>query len=84
MLVLRQDRTNARVLKVTSQDKQGRDNFHRVDTSNWDRPGKRDGSWLQTDTVVTVPLSSFRRRLGSELDTAFTQRLSRKHGNEFF
>jgi hypothetical protein len=84
VLVLRQDGTNAKVLKVTSQTKAGRANYRRVDTSRWDRPGAGDGSWIRTDRVVTVPLAGFRRCLGSETDVAFTRELTRLHGNEFF
>jgi hypothetical protein len=83
VLVLRLDGTSARVLKVTSKDKSGRTNHRRVDTSRWDRPGRREGSWLQTDRVTTVPLSTFRRRLGDERAAYFRRELVRIHPEEF-
>ena len=83
VLVLGLDGTTATVLKVTSKDKSGRTNYRRVDTSRWDRPGQREGSWLQTDKVTTIPLSGFRRRLGDEHNTLFRRELARIHPNEF-
>jgi hypothetical protein len=50
VLVLRVEGVNARVLKVTSKPKCGKTNWRRVDTSVWDRPGQREGSWLQQPT----------------------------------
>jgi mRNA-degrading endonuclease toxin of MazEF toxin-antitoxin module len=83
VLVLRRDDRHARVLKVTSKAKPGRTNYRRVDTSRWDRPGQRAGSWLQMDKVVSLPLTSFRRHLGDEQDAYFTQELIRIHADEF-
>jgi hypothetical protein len=83
VLVLRLDGPSARVLKVTSKDRSGRTNHRRVDTSRWDRPGRREGSWLQTDKVTTVPVSTFRRRLGDERDAYFRRELVRIHPEEF-
>jgi hypothetical protein len=83
VLVLRLDGTTARVLKVTSKDKSGRTNYRRLDTSRWDRPGQRQGSWLQTDKVTTVPLAGFRRCLGDEHNAFFRQELVRRHPHEF-
>lgn len=83
VLVLRLDGTTARVLKVTSKDKSGRTNYRRLDTSRWDRPGQRDGSWLQTDKVTTIPLAGFRRCLGDEHNAFFRQELVRRHPKEF-
>jgi mRNA-degrading endonuclease toxin of MazEF toxin-antitoxin module len=83
VLVLRQDGSTARVLKVTSRSKEGRTNYRRVETSGWDRPGARDGSWVQTDRVVTIPLSSFRRRLGDEQDRLLRDELTQLHRHEF-
>jgi hypothetical protein len=83
VLVLRVEGVNARVLKVTSKPKSGRTNWRRVDTSGWDRPGQREGSWLQTDKVTTVPLSGFRRCLGLEHNDYFRRELVRLHPTEF-
>jgi mRNA-degrading endonuclease toxin of MazEF toxin-antitoxin module len=83
VLVLRQDGSNARVLKVTSQSKEGRANYRRVDTAGWDRPGARNGSWVQTDRVVTIPLRNFRRRLGDERDGTLKEELAQLHRHEF-
>jgi mRNA-degrading endonuclease toxin of MazEF toxin-antitoxin module len=83
VLVLRREADHARVLKVTSQEKVGRTNYRRIDTSRWDRPGARNGSWVQTDNVVTVPVDHFRRRLGVETDQGFKQELMRIHRGEF-
>jgi mRNA-degrading endonuclease toxin of MazEF toxin-antitoxin module len=83
VLVLRQDGSNARVLKVTSQFKEGRANYRRVDTAGWDRPGARNGSWVQTDRVVTIPLRNFRRRLGDERDGTLKEELAQLHRHEF-
>jgi mRNA-degrading endonuclease toxin of MazEF toxin-antitoxin module len=83
VLVLRVDGANARVLKVTSKPKSGRTNWRRVDTSRWDRPGQREGSWLQTDKVTTVPLTGFRRCLGDEHNGYFRRELLRLHPTEF-
>jgi hypothetical protein len=83
VLVLRLEDTTARVLKVTSKAKPGRVNYRRIDTSRWDRPGRGDGSWLQTDKVTTIPLASFRRCLGDEHNTYFRRELARIHPNEF-
>lgn len=83
VLVLRVEGVNARVLKVTSKPKPGRTNWRRVDTSRWDRPGQREGSWLQTDTVTTVPLAGFRRCLGLEHNDYFRRELLRLHPTEF-
>jgi hypothetical protein len=83
VLVLRVEGTNARVLKVTSKPKSGRTNWRRIDTSGWDRPGRREGSWLQTDKVTTVPLRGFRRCLGLEHNDYFRRELVRLHPTEF-
>jgi hypothetical protein len=83
VLVLRVEGVNARVLKVTSKPKSGRTNWRRVDTSGWDRPGQREGSWLQTDKVTTVPLRGFRRCLGLEHNDYFRRELVRLHPTEF-
>lgn len=83
VLVLRVEGANARVLKVTSKPKPGRTNWRKLDTSRWDRPGHREGSWLQTDKVTTVPLMGFRRCLGDERNGYFRQELRRLHPNEF-
>lgn len=83
VLVLRLEGTRARVLKVTSKAKPGRTNYRRVDTTRWDRPGQREGSWLQTDKVTTIPLAGFRRRLGEEHNVFFKRELVRIHPNEF-
>jgi hypothetical protein len=82
VLVLRLEGTNARVLKVTSKAKSGRTNWRPVDTSRWDRPGQREGSWLQTDKVMTVPLAGFRRCLGHEHNVFFRRELLRLHPTE--
>jgi hypothetical protein len=83
VLVLRLEGTNARVLKITSKAKAGRTNWRRLDTSRWDRPGQREGSWLQTDKVITVPLGDFRRCLGHERNVFFRRELLRIHPTEF-
>jgi mRNA-degrading endonuclease toxin of MazEF toxin-antitoxin module len=83
VLVLRVEGVNARVLNVTSRPKSGRTNWRRVDTSRWDRPGQREGSWLQTDKVTTVPLAGFRRCLGLEHNDYFRRELFRLHPTEF-
>jgi hypothetical protein len=83
VLVLRVEGANARVRKVTSKPKSGRTNWRRVDTSRWDRPGQREGSWLQTDKVTTVPLTGFRRCLGDEHNGYFRRELLRLHPTEF-
>jgi hypothetical protein len=83
VLVLRLEGTNARVLKVTSKANAGRTNWRPVDTSRWDRPGQREGSWLQTDKVTTVPLAGFRRCLGHEDNVYFRRELLRIHATEF-
>jgi mRNA-degrading endonuclease toxin of MazEF toxin-antitoxin module len=83
VLVLRREGDHARVLKVTSQEKVGRTNYRRIDPSRWDRPGARNGSWVQTDNVVTVPVDHFRRRLGVETDQDLKQELMRIHRREF-
>jgi hypothetical protein len=83
VLVLRLVGTNARVLKVTSKARAGRTNWRRLDTSRWDRPGQREGSWLQTDEVITVPLAGFRRCLGHERNVFFRRELLRIHPAEF-
>jgi mRNA-degrading endonuclease toxin of MazEF toxin-antitoxin module len=83
VLVLRVEGVNARVLKVTSKPKSGRTNWRRLDTSRWDRPGQREGSWLQTDKVTTVPLAGFRRCLGLEHNDYFRRELLRLHPTEF-
>jgi hypothetical protein len=83
VLVLRVEGTNARVLKVTSKPKVGRTNWRRIETSGWDRPGQRQGSWLQTDKVTTVPLAGFRRCLGHEHNEYFRRELVRIHPSEF-
>jgi hypothetical protein len=83
VLVLRVEGANARVLKVTSKPKSGRTNWRRVDTSRWDRPGQREGSWLQTDKITTVPLTGFRRCLGDEHNGYFRRELLRLHPTEF-
>jgi hypothetical protein len=82
VLVLRHDGVTARVLKVTSRPKPGRTDYRRIDTSQWDRPGRREGSWLQTDQAVTVPLNGFRRRLGDERNPHFQRGLRRLHPGE--
>lgn len=79
VLVLRHDGTRAEVLKVTSKAKPGRTNYRRVDTSRWDRPGRANGSWVQTGKVVTIPLINFRRHLGDETNAMFTRELVRIH-----
>ena len=71
------------MLKVTSKPKSGRTNWRKVDTSRWDGPGKREGSWLQTDKVTTVPLASFRRCLGHEHNGYFRREILRIHPTEF-
>jgi hypothetical protein len=83
VLVLRVAGVNARVLKVTSKPKSGRTNWRRVDTTGWDRPGQREGSWLQTDKVTTVPVKGFRRCLGLEHNDYFRRELVRLHPTEF-
>jgi hypothetical protein len=83
VLVLRVEGVNARVLKVTSKPKSGRTNWRRIDTSRWDRPGQREGSWLQTDKVTTVPVAGFRRCLGLEHNDYFRRELVRFHPTEF-
>ena len=83
VLVLRVVGGNARVLKVTSKPKSGRTNWRRVDTTRWDRPGQREGSWLQTDKVTTVPLAGFRRCVGIEHNDYFRRELLRLHPTEF-
>jgi hypothetical protein len=83
VLVLRLEGTTARVLKVTSKPKAGRTNWRRIETSGWDRPGQREGSWLQTDKVTTVPLAGFRRCLGHEHNGYFRRELVRIHPTEF-
>jgi hypothetical protein len=83
VLVLRVEGANARVLKVTSKPKSGRTSWRRVDTSGWDRPGQREGSWLQTDKVTTVPLRGFRRCSGLEHNDYFRRELVRLHPTEF-
>jgi hypothetical protein len=82
VLVIGLHGTTARVLKVTSKDKSDRTNYRRVDTSRWDRPGRRAGSWLQTDEVTTIPLAGFRRRLGDEHNPHFRRELARIHPDE--
>jgi mRNA-degrading endonuclease toxin of MazEF toxin-antitoxin module len=79
VLVLRLAGAHAEVLKVTSRPKQGRTTWRRIDTSRWVRPGVRDGSWLQTDRVVTVPVVMFRRYLGTEENPHFRAELLRLH-----
>jgi hypothetical protein len=79
VLVLAQDGVTARVLKVTSRDRSGRANYRAVDTSRWDRPGDRAGSWLQTDRIIAIPVAGFRRRLGDEDDVVLRQELARVH-----
>jgi hypothetical protein len=83
VLVLRVEGPNARVLKVTSKAKAGRTNWRPIDTSRWDQPGQREGSWLQTDKVTTVPLAGFRRCLGHEHNVHFRRELLRIHPTEF-
>jgi hypothetical protein len=83
VLVLRLEGTTARVLKVTSKPKAGRTNWRRLETAGWDRPGQREGSWLQTDKVTTVPLAGFRRCLGHERNGYFRRELVRIHPSEF-
>lgn len=79
VLVLGIGTTSAKVLKVTSKPKPGQRNFRRVDTSRWHRPGRREGSWVQTDKVVTISLASFRRYLGDEDNVYFQRELVRLH-----
>jgi hypothetical protein len=83
VLVLRHDGTRADVLKVTSKAKPGRTHYRKVDTSRWARPGRANGSWLQTGEVVTIPLTNFRRHLGDETNTMFTRELVRIHPEVF-
>jgi hypothetical protein len=83
VLVLHLEGTNARVLKVTSKPKAGRTNWRRIASAGWDRPGQRQGSWLQTDKVSTVPLAGFRRCLGHEHNGYFRRELVRIHPSEF-
>jgi hypothetical protein len=83
VLVLHVEGVNARVLKVTSKPKSGHTNWRRVDTSRWDRARQREGSWLQTDKVTTVPLRGFRRCLGDEHNDYFRRELVRLHPTEF-
>jgi hypothetical protein len=82
VLVLGIGTTSAKVLKVTSKPKPGQRNFRRVDTARWHRPGLREGSWVQTDKVVTISLTSFRRYLGDEHNVHFKRELVRLHPNE--
>lgn len=83
VLVLRLEGTTAEVLKVTSKAKPGRTNYRRIETSHWDRPGRREGSWLRTDQTVTLPVASFRRWLGDERNVHFTRELTRLHPDAF-
>lgn len=83
VLVLRRGPTHVSALKVTSQDKSARRNYRRIDTSTWQGPGQRNGSWLQVDRAISIPVGDFRRRLGSEADQELKREVRRSHPTEF-
>ncbi|MBY8870825.1 type II toxin-antitoxin system PemK/MazF family toxin [Micromonospora sp. PLK6-60] len=63
-LVLRAGTGDAEVLKITSQDKSGRDDHVRIPTRDWD-PGAEHDSWLDLAEPLPVPLTAFEKRAGS-------------------
>ncbi|MFG2102699.1 type II toxin-antitoxin system PemK/MazF family toxin [Micromonospora echinaurantiaca] len=62
-LVLRVDGRSAEVLKITSQDKSGRDDHVRIPTRDWDRGAEHD-SYLDIGDPIRVPLPAFEDRAG--------------------
>ncbi|MGB2567482.1 type II toxin-antitoxin system PemK/MazF family toxin [Micromonospora citrea] len=77
-LVLRADDRGAEVLKITSQDKSGRDDHVRIPTGDWDPDADHD-SWLDLAEPLSVPLDDFSRRAGS-CDPELWRQVRRLHG----
>ncbi|WDZ87328.1 type II toxin-antitoxin system PemK/MazF family toxin [Micromonospora cathayae] len=63
-LVLRADQRSAEVLKITSQDKSGRDDHIPIPTRDWDPDADHD-SFLDVGEPIRVPLDAFRDRAGT-------------------
>ncbi|MFF0654142.1 type II toxin-antitoxin system PemK/MazF family toxin [Micromonospora tulbaghiae] len=63
-LVLRVDGRDAEVLKITSQDKSGRDDHLPIPTRDWDPDAGHD-SYLDVSEPIPVPLSAFADRAGT-------------------
>lgn len=74
-LVLRADARGADVLKITSQDKSGRDDHVRIPTREWD-PGADHDSFVDLAEPAHVPLAGFTRRAGA-CDPALWHRIRR-------
>ncbi|MFE9957067.1 type II toxin-antitoxin system PemK/MazF family toxin [Micromonospora sp. NPDC005299] len=63
-LVLRIDGRDADVLKITSQDKSGRDDHLPIPTRSWDPDADHD-SFLDISEPIPVPLTAFEDRAGA-------------------
>ncbi|WNM40728.1 type II toxin-antitoxin system PemK/MazF family toxin [Micromonospora halotolerans] len=63
-LVLRLDGRDADVLKITSQDKSGRDDHLPIPTRSWD-PNADHDSFLDISEPIPVPLTAFADRAGA-------------------
>ncbi|MET8907191.1 type II toxin-antitoxin system PemK/MazF family toxin [Micromonospora sp. NPDC004551] len=63
-LVLRVDGRDADVLKITSQDKSGRDDHLPIPTRSWDPDADHD-SFLDISEPIPVPLTAFADRAGA-------------------
>ncbi|MFC3504928.1 type II toxin-antitoxin system PemK/MazF family toxin [Micromonospora krabiensis] len=72
-LVLRAGGRGADVLKITSQDKSGRDDHVPIPTRDWD-PGAEHDSYLDLSEPIRVPRTAFQDRAG-ECDATLWRRL---------
>ncbi|MFI7607607.1 type II toxin-antitoxin system PemK/MazF family toxin [Micromonospora sp. NPDC049366] len=72
-LVLRAGGRGADVLKITSQDKSGRDDHVPIPTRDWD-PGAEHDSYLDLSEPIRVARTAFQDRAG-ECDPALWRRL---------
>ncbi|MFI9642112.1 type II toxin-antitoxin system PemK/MazF family toxin [Micromonospora sp. NPDC051925] len=77
-LVLRADDRGGEVLKITSQDKSGRDDHVPIPTRGWDPDADHD-SWLDLAEPLRIPADAFSRRAGS-CDPTLWRQVQRLHG----
>lgn len=77
-LVVSTQRRHALVLKVTSKDKGGREEYVRMPVGSWDQRADHD-SWLELSPLRKVPYTDF-RRLAGLCDLGVWQRVTDRHG----
>ncbi|MGC1215632.1 MAG: type II toxin-antitoxin system PemK/MazF family toxin, partial [Micromonospora sp.] len=77
-LVVHADNRGADVLKITSQDKSGRDDHVRIPTRDWDADADHD-SWLDLAEPLHVAADAFANRAGT-CDPDLWRQVRRLHG----